>query len=220
MKLQKNLSTFKGPGLHGLPSANYKCAACSDSGYIEVFNPQGVKLGIAPCKCELRRAKIRKFGDLFADKSLENYEGRNASMREAVGYIRRHIGESFYIYGDVGLGKTHLLAGIYDKLFKGNQWQTTGVFKENALLNAVKTENLIARVRDYTGFIIDDLGKVKLAPWETEALFNFYDDVYRFEKMVVISSNYSLQDIAAYYGGAIARRIEERATIIKIEGGK
>jgi DNA replication protein DnaC len=218
MKSQKNPSTFNTEKPVNRPP-DYNCAACRDCGYIDVF-VAGVHTGVAHCKCSLRKFKIKYFGELFADKTLENYEGRNASMKDAREFILKNPNKSFYIFGQVGLGKTHLLAGIYEKMYFTSNWTTTGIFKESALLEAVKTQGLISRVREYTGFIIDDLGKVKLAPWETEALFNFYDDIYRFEKQIIISSNYSLQEIAKYYGGAIARRIEERSEIIEIKGGQ
>jgi DNA replication protein DnaC len=199
--------------------AEYNCEICRDTGVVDV-DRDGVHIGVKACFCQMRRAKVEHFGELFEIKTLENYEGRNASMREAKGYISRHIDKSFYVFGGVGLGKTHLLAAIYEKLYDSGKWQSSIIYKESALLDAVRTGGLLEKIRGYTTFFIDDLGKIKLAPWECEALFNFYDDVYRFEKQVIISSNYSLPEIGEYYGGAITRRIEERSEIIEIKGAK
>jgi DNA replication protein DnaC len=195
----------------------YKCQICGDTGTkIVTKNNKDYAM---PCFCVLRQKKARLFGAIFEDKTLDNYEGRNASMREAKRRMKNSPDKSFYIYGNVGLGKTHLLAGLFDLFFEDGRWTETIILTETQLKEAMKRTDDRINLQQSTTVMIDDLGKIGLADWEIQSTFNFYNDVYRYDLQLVISSNYSLEQIAEIYGGAIARRIEERCEIILIKPG-
>jgi len=196
----------------------YNCNLCSDTGYILTKTAAGND-ALAPCRCTMRATKRRLFGDLFESKTLDNYEGRNASMREAVRYLKKTPAGSFFIYGDVGLGKTHLLAAIFEENYTSGRWLSSTILTETQLVDSIKSGAIREKLNEAATFYIDDIGKIKIANWDIEALFNFYNDVYRYNIGLVISSNYSLNDLAEIYGGAITRRIEERCEILKIERG-
>ena len=211
------MSSIKNPQI-------YKCPICNDIGYRQAKTPSGNE-AVAPCICLLRRIKRTFFGDLFEEKTLDNYEGRNASMREALRLIKRNPEGSFYIYGEVGLGKTHLLAAIYEKYYSSGLWLETAILTETQLIECIKDGSIREKLKSKRAFIIDDIGKIRVADWQIEMLFNFYNDVYRYENIIVISSNYTLQELSGtaeekgIYSPAIARRIAERCTILQIQRG-
>ena len=198
----------------------YKCDKCNDSFYIS-FEDRGYSY-IKPCDCYYDAMVEVQFGSYFRGKTLENYEGRNSSMIKAKEIITGSINDSFFITGAVGLGKTHLLAGIYLNLLKTRRSGEMLVFTELQLLNKLITnekeaQEEVRNLGNYKTIIIDDMGKIELKRWEQEKFFAFYNDMYRYKLQFIISSNYSLPEIGEIYGGAIQRRIEERARILEIK---
>ena len=193
----------------------FDCEKCNDTGYIET--EKGNMSYATPCICNMRRVKKLLFGEYFVDKTIENYEGRTPSMAEAKKIIIKDPFKSFFIYGNVGLGKTHLLAAIYELYHVDCRYMKTKVVNETALMQEIN-EKKYFDLSDRTTIIIDDIGKVKMAAWEIQNLYDFYNDIYRREIVLVMSSNYSLPEIAEIYGGAITRRIEERCEILHIKG--
>ena len=195
----------------------YECALCGDTGYIPEL--RGSCSYVKPCKCLFRKAKAKHFGELFKDKTIENYEARSDSMQKAKEAILKSPDSSFYIYGNVGLGKTHLLAGIYELTYDTNEWVYCKIYTESELSKLLESrEHPDILSKGYTRIVfLDDIGKIKLLEWQIEKMFTFYNDIYRFNIQLIVSSNYSLEDLAKYYGGAITRRIEENTTILQIK---
>jgi len=195
----------------------FKCALCQDIG-LQIVKIDGKEYA-QNCFCDLKRVKTGKFGPYFDDKTLDNYEDRTPSMKQAREIILKDPFKSFFIYGNVGLGKTHLLAGIFEKLYKDFEYTQTIVTNEMEILKEIK-DNYNFRLSGKKRIIIDDIGKVKISNWEITTFFDFYNDIFKRKMEIVISSNYSLEEIAEIYGGAIARRIEEKIIILHIRGDK
>jgi len=193
----------------------YNCELCKDIKYIPAVTEKG-NSAVTPCRCLMLEAKRRCFGDYFLDKNLDNYEARTPSMASALKLLKGNPVGSYYIYGNVGLGKTHLVAGLYEANYNNGRWTSTHVLTETQLTESIKDYSIRAMLRTASTFVIDDLGKIEVAKWDIEALFNFYNEVYRNDQALIISSNYSLQALSGIYGGAISRRIEERCEILNI----
>jgi DNA replication protein DnaC len=188
---------------------------CGGTGYIH--NEHDGYSYVKACRCLMWRAKAKNFGELFQDKTIQNYEERSEYMRIAKQKILNDPDKSYFIYGQVGLGKTHLLAGIFELLYESGEWANTRVFTETQLSEEIKKGLNIFHDHLIQVVILDDIGKIKLADWEREKMFNFYNDIYRYNIQLLISSNYALQEISDIYGGAIGRRIEERCELIEIK---
>ena len=197
----------------------YKCLLCHDSGY--VFFEQNGYSYVRSCGCFYDTLVEHNFGSHYRGKTLDNYEGRSPSMAKAKEILGNNLKDSFFITGDVGLGKTHLMAGLFYKmLMEGRRSSEILVMTELELLGKLveKDADLEMIERSKTIFL-DDMGKIVLNKWQMEKFFAFYNDIYRHERQLIISSNYSIADISdgEMYGGAIGRRIEERARILEIK---
>jgi len=196
----------------------YKCKKCNDS-FFESFERDGYSY-VTRCDCYFLYLKKKKFGQHYELKTLENYEERSPTMAEAKQILLSSPEKSYFITGSVGLGKTHLLVGIFDAVLHLRKIQPEQIFvmTELQLLDSLnKKTDEVEDLSRYTTFIIDDIGKTNLAKWDIEKFYAFYNEIYRQSRTLVVSSNYSISDISEIYGGAIARRIDELASVIEIK---
>ena len=179
------------------------CQKCGDSGYYSV--PQG----LVPCDCLLRKVKAVKFGENYADKTIENFIPKSLSGKNVQRMLTHSPDTSYLITGAVGLGKTHLLAGLYEKLWHQYRFHTL-VRKELDLLEWLKTEkHWMLELQDNAIRLvqIDDLGKVKLAEWDIEKFFRFYDFISSNKIILQITTNLTPVEIKDVYGNAITDRL-------------
>ena len=199
-----------------LPESKEKCKICGDTGYYTIKRTDKAEF-VTQCICLFKGVKTRLFGEYFTDKTLDNYEERNESMKIAKETILSDLDKSYYIYGAVGLGKTHILAGIYEKLYGTGEWLYTKVFTETQIIDNIKKDGSEFLKDTYTRIVIvDDIGKIKIADWQAENMYNFFNHIYRTNTQLLISSNYSIAEINNIYGGAITRRIDEMCHLIEI----
>ena len=138
--------------------------------------------------------------------------------------FRSPLSRGAILADEVGLGKTHLLAGLYDYFVHKNY---TSVFfkKELELVEYLKHNNfkgIADDLREKKVVMIDDLGKVKLAEWEVEKFFAFYDYISSNRILLQVTTNMTTDEIAAEYGGAIADRLyrNDKCKIMNIRRDK
>lgn len=79
-------------------------------------------------------------------------------------------------------------------------------------------KNLLARLRSTGLLIIDDIHQEKGSEWVREQLFITVN--YRYEQGLptIVTSNFSIEDIAERYNGQIASRLIETCEIIEFTG--
>lgn len=174
--------------------------------------------------CDYRGKKGVSFGNEYIYKSLDNFNPKNESQMNAKKLLQTLPLESYFIWGDIGAGKTHLLAGLFDRLYEEDEWkEETKIFTEIELILTLKEtkyntkfyqkdhNTLIDEIRnrEIRRIIIDDMRKINVTEEDINLLYLFYNDVNRFGCKLVISSNYNLEYIKKVYGGAITRRIDE-----------
>jgi len=211
------------------------CNLCDGSGW-KVFK-KGDYYYSEPCKCVRRNIKAQVFGEKFRDCTLENYQEKNQSMKVARQSLLKNRDKSFFIYGNVDLGKTHLLSAFYEYQFEKG-FKRIKTYKEAQLKFELQgaavgsygwkenpKEAVKNILKDADAIFIDDIAKVNVEDKMIEALYTFYNTAYEREIQLVVSSNYALSSlpgsddpsVARIYGAPIASRIERICSLIHIQ---
>ncbi len=144
-------------------------------------------------------------------------------------------GNSLFITGDVGVGKTHLAIALAIEYFLANLSFTNGITVKNKIINFLPASELFIALkatfdnreteRDILDFystsdllILDDLGSNNISEWAKQIIYTIIDRSYRNMKAVIITSNLSLDEFAVAYDDRIASRLVEMGEIIRLKG--
>ncbi len=195
---------------------------------------------------EENQRKMRRIEDLFRqsrlgrrfrERTFDNFKvmpHNRKAFETALEYAQsftqhREKGEGLFITGGAGTGKTHLAAAIANFLLRG---LTPVVFADiTRLLSSLKAtfteestnseQQLIDELCRVELLVIDDLGKEKPSQWVEEKLYTIVNARYEDYKPIIITSNYSLEDIEARLensGEAIVSRLMEMCKGLKMNG--
>ncbi len=148
--------------------------------------------------------------------------------KRAIEAIKRRVknnekSKGLFLYGDVGVGKTHLLARYaqYLILKEGEDviwWDTAGLFitlknnfgKRYEEDEESEIESIINRAIWARWLFLDDLGREKPSDWTHEVLFHIVNSRYEDKKnTIVVASNFSPQQLVERIGDPIVSRIIE-----------
>lgn len=101
-----------------------------------------------------------------------------------------------FIYGGVGLGKTHLLQGIANEVRSKNPGAkilyTTAERFMNEIVQAIKTrkaDELRKKYRRVDVFLLDDVQFFEGKEKTQEELFNTFNDLFEYKKQIVFSAD-------------------------------
>ncbi len=101
-----------------------------------------------------------------------------------------------FIYGGVGLGKTHLLQGTANEIARRNPGAkiayTTAERITNEIIKAIRTgksDELRKKYRQVDALIIDDVQSFEGKEKTQDELFNAFNDLYEFNKQVIFSAD-------------------------------
>ena len=108
-----------------------------------------------------------------------------------------------FIYGPVGLGKTHLMQAIGQEILKRNQntkvmYITSEKFT-NQLINAIKTGTTLKfreKYRSVDCLLIDDIHFIAGKEATMEEFFHTFNTLYDYHKQIVVSSDKPPKDIS------------------------
>ncbi len=108
----------------------------------------------------------------------------------------------FFIYGGVGLGKTHLMHSIGNQILKNNPnskilYVTAETFT-NQLINSLKdqtTEKFREKYRNIDVLLIDDIQFIANKTSTQEEFFHTFNTLYEAGKQIVLSSDKPPKDI-------------------------
>ena len=121
----------------------------------------------------------------------------------------------FFIYGGVGLGKTHLMQAIGNALSKSNNANVLYISSEaflNELVDAIqrgKTDNFRKKYRERDVLIIDDIQFISGKQRTQEEFFHIFNTLQQANKQIILASDRPPKDI---------QNLEERL-VSRFEGG-
>ena len=224
-------------------SIPFDCENCGDMG----FN------GINMCECYARalRNEAHKTFNLaihmpnatFLSFDLSMYSNRHIPSRErdetprenAEGVLlacRRFVknfkepGDSLFITGEPGLGKTHLSSAIAHELIDAGYdivYETAGTIF--SLMEDIRfgraSEDTAARVERVSHcdlLIMDDLGAEFVTPFVRSALFSIVNGRIMNNKKTIISTNLNEEDIENIYDARIISRIFGKYKVLELYG--
>lgn len=171
------------------------------------------------------------------EQTPDNFSAIMEAREYATAYTEKTQREksSLYICGDLGTGKTHLAAAIANQIIQHGRAVKFTTFSRmlqdiRAAFYADTRETEAEAVKRYQNapiLFIDDLGKEKATEWNIALLFSLIDYRYCNGLPTIITSNYTLDDLAdklTPIGGdkmtaeAITDRLWEECQQIKING--
>ena len=139
--------------------------------------------------------------------------------------------KGIYLHGAVGTGKTHIAYAIkkhYDMPEAGRylrMWNVVDLmheikadFDRDAYSKRRPEEELTERDRRFL-LILDDMGAEKPTDFVAETLYRIINHRYIHEIPTIITSNYSIGELADRIGERSASRIVEMCDIVELTGG-
>lgn len=208
---------------------NPRCQICGDVG-VEFISERAVRV----CQCVLENKIKRAVGETFINKGFKEYIPKNESQVKVLEAFNRNPDGNFYLHGDFGSGKTHLLSAQYSAMVRSRSEKLLVFMTDIELINSIKrkdpliTVENVKRSEDGVHLFFKDFGKTNPTAWALEELFNIFDVIYNRQGEggkfgISVASNSELSVIADRYdiegtalGGAIARRIQDMCEVYKI----
>jgi DNA replication protein DnaC len=135
-------------------------------------------------------------------------------------------GQSVYIHGAVGTGKTHIAYAIAKQHDQATQWtkfwnvtellfEIREDFKRSPEEKRGRADSLL----DFTGLLIlDDIGAEKPTDFVAETLYMIINNRYNHKFPTVFTSNLHLAELAERIGDRTASRIAEMSRIFELSG--
>lgn len=148
-----------------------------------------------------KMASISQENNLNQKYTFENFVvgGSNELARAACYAVSQNLGRVYnplFIYGGVGLGKTHLLQSIGNEILKNNpQSQIKYITSErftNDLIESIKTQKIDVFKEYYRKIdllIIDDVQFLSGKEKTQEEFFHIFNYLYQLNKQIVLSSD-------------------------------
>jgi len=164
-----------------------------------------------------KAAPRKAHAQLNPDYTLENYVvGKNNEFAYSCAVsISKDPGNAynpFFLYGGVGLGKTHLIQALGNAIHKNNdKAQVTYVPAEsfvNEFLTAIKdrTQNSFKnKYRNVDVLLIDDIHDFQNKKETQEELFNTFNALYEAKKQIVFTSDRPPQELKAFAERLLSR---------------
>lgn len=159
---------------------------------------------------------------LFKDKTLKNFDSNENfnGFNKACEFVDRFPNtKGLLLSGDIGVGKTHLAAGITNELnrrlystYFGNIVDIISFFKTTYNRDSLINENdLIDIITERVDLlIIDDLGKENSTENTLSLLYQIINKLYQNKKPIIITTNLSavkLSEKLGERGDSIVSRI-------------
>ena len=177
-------------------------------------------------KNSLMDSKFRK--ETF--KNWDKQKGSKSYYNIALRYCKnfktiRTEGLGIILQGRPGNGKTYLSNCIANYLL--DTFMPVISISINNLLDRLKQSysrwgqegeaELIKSITRADLIILDDLGTENPTDWAISKVYSIIDAIYRAKKCLIVSTNYTLQQLREQYGDRTISRLEEMCTTIEIK---
>jgi len=215
MTEQKQVSNLQSPLSNDCPICNNLRSIETDKGWRR-------------CQCILNYYKFKRVGVLW-DKDIANYKPQTALQDKVVNIIRPEQAQSYMFIGDVGTGKTYLMASLFNTIFnkvrEKTEWISDYDLKQDFVDVEMKeiSEGIVSKIKrgEIKYLFWDDIGKAKISDTYLQGVFSLVDTCLIVDCKLCISSCINLEKIQAIYGNSITRRIEQiMFKILDMGGGK
>lgn len=161
----------------------------------------------------------------FSSAKLSSCKASNLKQKEALYIMQDKPMGSYFLCGDYGSGKTHLLYAQYAEIINGDR--VLYVTSMHNLLEIFRRESLgendhpyhflaISSGSEETHVFIDDIDKFKITDFKLEALFDFIDTIYRQNVALTVTSNMTLAELQEKLSPAICRRLDDICRVIML----
>lgn len=170
---------------------------------------------------ENRERKAQKISNQSFDNFKSN-ENNILALQESVDFIGS--GESLYIFGQPGVGKTHLALSIYKEcILSGKKAEFTNIPELLMEIRSNYTQRIPERITvdKYTNIeylFLDDFGAEKITDFTVQTIFVIIDRCIRRNIKVFITSNHPIKRIAYNMSDRIASRLSQLCKFVEIKG--
>ena len=241
--MQERQTLLAKAGLPGdILSVRYVCPDCRDTGYIgtekcHCFRQAGIDLLYRESHL-LDSPSEERFEDFsldyYPDTAVTPSEPSPRKLAEHALMVCRQFTEQFdsscqnlFLYGDTGLGKTLLSRCIGRALIESahsviyfSAFRLFDELAEAAFSDQKEEEHtqLLEHITDCDLLIIDDLGTELTNAFVSSRLFGILNERILNKKPVIISTNLTLDRVAAIYTERIFSRLTSEFTFLKLSG--
>jgi DNA replication protein DnaC len=184
--------------------------------------------------------KLSDLGARFATRTLERYQvppGDADALRAALEFVDDPEGKGLWYIGPVGVGKSHLCAGV---VIACNDLAIAGTFKTApGFLDAIKStfdregklkhgeSDIIGALARVPVLVLDDIDKVDFTGWASQKFYALVNSRYEANLPLLATSNTSPADLALRWSErgldpiisvAIIDRMCEMCTMVPVRG--
>ncbi|HOV88043.1 MAG TPA: ATP-binding protein [Syntrophobacteraceae bacterium] len=183
--------------------------------------------------CGLIRAQGLDDG-LYAQMSLESWKRHDSSSEEAAKKLEaylRNVGHGarnwLFLYGDYGLGKTHLAVSALRYLCLNRQWEPLfikwseycGRIQQSWNDPAADSEyDLWRKPANVPLLVLDDIDKRASSEWALGKLYDLIDHRYVRRLPTILTANRGIEALAGFWGRSPQMKDLSRAITSRIVG--